>query len=143
MSRSSTASGTATWAAPSKRRSRKSEKQVQLPRGYHINWEGEYESEKRAEARLFIIVPLTIFFIFLIIYGAFGSAKWACLHLVNVGVARVGGLMALYTDRDALQRIFRRRLYGFVRCFHPDWRHHGRIHQSVALARNADRGSRD
>ena len=71
-------------------------KQVQLPRGYHINWEGEYESEKRAEARLYIIVPLTIFFIFLIIYGAFGSAKWACLHLVNVGVARVGGLMALY-----------------------------------------------
>jgi cobalt-zinc-cadmium resistance protein CzcA len=71
-------------------------KQVQLPRGYHINWEGEYESEKRSEARLLIIIPLTIFFIFLIIYGAFGSAKWACLHLVNVGVARVGGLMALY-----------------------------------------------
>ena len=71
-------------------------KQVQLPRGYHINWEGEYESEVRAEARLFIIVPLTIVIIFLIIYGAFGSAKWACLHLVNVGVARVGGLAALY-----------------------------------------------
>jgi cobalt-zinc-cadmium resistance protein CzcA len=71
-------------------------KQVQLPRGYHINWEGEYESEKRAEARMYIIIPLTVFFIFMIIYGAFGSAKWACLHLVNVGVARVGGLMALY-----------------------------------------------
>jgi cobalt-zinc-cadmium resistance protein CzcA len=71
-------------------------KQVQLPRGYHINWEGEYESEKRAEARMFIIIPLTIFLIWLIIYGAFGSAKWACLHLVNVMVARVGGLMALY-----------------------------------------------
>jgi cobalt-zinc-cadmium resistance protein CzcA len=71
-------------------------KQVPLPRGYHINWEGEYESEVRADARLEIIVPLTVFFIFLIIYGAFGSAKWACLHLVNVGVARVGGLMALF-----------------------------------------------
>ncbi len=71
-------------------------KQVPLPRGYHINWEGEYESEVRAEARLFYNVPLTVFFIFLIIYGAFGSAKWACLHLVNVGVARVGGLAALY-----------------------------------------------
>jgi cobalt-zinc-cadmium resistance protein CzcA len=34
--------------------------QVQLPGGYHIDWEGEYESEKRAEARLLIIVPLTI-----------------------------------------------------------------------------------
>jgi cobalt-zinc-cadmium resistance protein CzcA len=71
-------------------------KQIQLPRGYHIVWEGEYESQKRSEARLLIIVPLTVFFIFLIIYGAFGSAKWACLHLVNVAVARIGGLMALY-----------------------------------------------
>jgi heavy metal efflux system protein len=74
----------------------KANKQVQLPRGYHINWEGEYESKKRADERLLIIFPLTIFFIFMIIYGAFGSAKWACLHLVNVGVARVGGLLALY-----------------------------------------------
>jgi cobalt-zinc-cadmium resistance protein CzcA len=71
-------------------------KGVELPRGYHINWEGEYESLQRASRRLFIIIPLTVFLIFLIIYGAFGSAKWACLHLVNVGVARVGGLMALY-----------------------------------------------
>jgi len=71
-------------------------KQVQLPRGYHLQWEGEYESQKRSEARLLIIVPLTVFFIFMIIYGAFGSAKWACLHLVNVAVARVGGLLALW-----------------------------------------------
>jgi len=71
-------------------------KQVQLPRGYHINWEGEFESERRAEARLLVIVPLTVFLIFMIIYGAFGSAKWACLNLVNVAVARLGGLMALY-----------------------------------------------
>jgi heavy metal efflux system protein len=71
-------------------------KLVPLPRGYHVNWEGEYESEQRADARLLIIFPLTIFFIFMIIYGAFGSAKWACLHLFNVGVSRVGGLLALY-----------------------------------------------
>src|SRR6202163_4266066 len=64
--------------------------QVQLPRGYHIDWEGEYESQKRAEARLFFIVPLTVFFIFMIIYMAFGSAKWACLNLVNMIVAPIG-----------------------------------------------------
>jgi len=74
----------------------KVKKQVELPRGYHINWEGEYESQKRSEARLLIIVPVTVFLIFMIIYGAFGSAKWACLHLVNVAVARVGGLLALF-----------------------------------------------
>jgi cobalt-zinc-cadmium resistance protein CzcA len=69
---------------------------VNLPPLYSVEWAGEYESQKRSEARLLIIVPVTIFLIFLIIYAAFGSAKWACLHLVNVGVARVGGLLALY-----------------------------------------------
>jgi cobalt-zinc-cadmium resistance protein CzcA len=70
--------------------------QVHLPLGYRFEWAGEYESQKRSQARLLIIVPLTVFVIFLIVYGAFGSIKWACLHLVNVAVARVGGLLALY-----------------------------------------------
>ena len=69
--------------------------QVQLSRGYHFVWEGEYESQKRAEARLLFIVPLTVFFIFMIIYVAFGSAKWATLNLVNMLVARIGGLLSL------------------------------------------------
>src|SRR5581483_6651919 len=51
--------------------------QVQLPRGYHIDWEGEYESEKRAQARLFLIVPITVLVIFLILYTMFRSTKWA------------------------------------------------------------------
>jgi heavy metal efflux system protein len=74
----------------------KVKRRVKLPEGYRFEWAGEYESQKRAEARLMIIIPMTVFLIFLIIYGAFGSAKWACLHLVNVAVARVGGLLALY-----------------------------------------------
>jgi heavy metal efflux system protein len=78
---------------------RKVNAQVQLPRGYHLEWEGEYESQKRAEARLFLIVPLTVFFIFMIIYGAFGSAKWACLNLMNLLIAPIGGLLALLLTR--------------------------------------------
>ena len=69
--------------------------QVQLPRGYHIDWEGEYESEKRAEARLLLIVPLTILLIFIILYTMFRSLKWALLILGNVALARIGGLLAL------------------------------------------------
>jgi heavy metal efflux system protein len=69
--------------------------QVQLPRGYHIDWEGEYESEKRAEARLLVIVPLTILVIFLILYTMFRSPKWAALILVTVAMGSVGGLLAL------------------------------------------------
>jgi cobalt-zinc-cadmium resistance protein CzcA len=69
--------------------------QVQLPRGYHIDWEGEYESEKRAQARLLIIVPLTILVIFLILYTMFRSPKWAALILATVAMGSFGGLLAL------------------------------------------------
>jgi len=71
------------------------EKKVQLPRGYELKWAGEYESEKRAEARLLIIIPITILIIFVILYTMFQSAKWATLILVTVAMARVGGLVAL------------------------------------------------
>jgi cobalt-zinc-cadmium resistance protein CzcA len=69
--------------------------QVQLPRGYHIDWAGEYESEKRAEARLLVIVPLTVLVIFGILYAMFRSFKWALLLLANVAMAPIGGLLAL------------------------------------------------
>ena len=69
--------------------------QIQLPRGYHIDWEGEYESQKRADARLLVIVPLTILLIFIILYTMFRSFKWAGLILVNVALAPIGGVLAL------------------------------------------------
>jgi hypothetical protein len=68
---------------------------VKLPPGYTIGWSGEYESEKRAEARLAIVVPLTVLVIFIILYTMFRSYKWALLILLNVGLARVGGFLAL------------------------------------------------
>jgi cobalt-zinc-cadmium resistance protein CzcA len=68
---------------------------VKLPSGYHLDWEGEYESQKRSTARLMLIVPITIFLIFMIIYAAFGSIKWALLNLLNVLVAPFGGILAL------------------------------------------------
>jgi len=69
--------------------------QVQLPRGYHIDWAGEYESEKRAEARLLVIVPLTVLLIFGILYTMFRSFKWSLLLMANVAMAPIGGLLAL------------------------------------------------
>jgi cobalt-zinc-cadmium resistance protein CzcA len=74
----------------------KVDRMVELPPRYELKWAGEYESQKRSERRLMMIIPVTVFLIFMIIYSAFGSAKWAALHLVNVAVARVGGLAALY-----------------------------------------------
>ena len=69
--------------------------QVQLPRGYRIDWEGEYESQKRAQARLLVIVPLTVLLILIILYTMFRSFKWALLIMVNVLIAPIGGLIAL------------------------------------------------
>jgi len=70
-------------------------KNVQLPHGYHLDWSGEYDSETRAEKRLLLILPLTVFLIFVILYSMFRSFKWALLILANVVMARVGGLLAL------------------------------------------------
>jgi cobalt-zinc-cadmium resistance protein CzcA len=69
--------------------------QVKLPPGYHVGWSGEYESEQRAEARLAVVVPLTILVIFIILYSMFRSFKWSALILLNVALARVGGFLAL------------------------------------------------
>ncbi len=73
----------------------KVKKQVKLPPGYTIDWEGEYKSQKRANARLLIVLPITIFIIFIILYTMFKSFKWALLILVNIAVAPIGGLLAL------------------------------------------------
>lgn len=69
--------------------------QVKLPVGYHIDWAGEYESQKRSQKRLMIVVPITILVIFIILYTMFASAKWAGLVLANVAMAPLGGLLAL------------------------------------------------
>ncbi|HZS72601.1 MAG TPA: CusA/CzcA family heavy metal efflux RND transporter [Candidatus Acidoferrum sp.] len=74
---------------------RKVSEKVQMPRGYHIDWEGEYESEKRARARLFVVVPVTVLGIFIILYTMFRSPKWTLLILATVAMASIGGLLAL------------------------------------------------
>jgi cobalt-zinc-cadmium resistance protein CzcA len=69
--------------------------QVKLPRGYHLGWEGEYQSELRAAARMLIIVPLTVLLIFIILYSMYKSFKWAILIIATVAMASVGGLLVL------------------------------------------------
>ena len=72
------------------------DEKVSLPTGYHFVWAGEYESKQRADKRLALIVPITILLIFIILYMMFKSFKWATLILINVALARVGGLLALW-----------------------------------------------
>ena len=74
---------------------RKVDEQVKLPLGYHLGWEGEYASAKRANARLLIVLPITVLIIFIILYTMFKSFKWALLIMANIAVAPIGGLLAL------------------------------------------------
>jgi len=68
---------------------------VKLPVGYTLDWAGEYESQKRSERRLLMVLPLTVLLIYIILYTMFKSVKWALLILTNVAMARIGGLLAL------------------------------------------------
>ncbi len=72
------------------------DREVKLPEGYRLDWTGEYESQQRANARLRIIVPTTVLLVFLILYAAFGNAKWPLAILLDVATAPIGGMLALW-----------------------------------------------
>jgi cobalt-zinc-cadmium resistance protein CzcA len=74
----------------------KVDRSVKLPAGYHTEWAGEYESQKRADKRMALVIPITVLVIFLILYTMFRSFKWAILILVSVGMASIGGPLALF-----------------------------------------------
>jgi len=75
---------------------RKVDEQVKLPQGYTLDWAGEYESQKRANHRLAIVIPLTILVIMLMLYAMFRSFKWGLMVLLNLSMAPLGGLLALW-----------------------------------------------
>jgi cobalt-zinc-cadmium resistance protein CzcA len=70
-------------------------RKVLLPEGYELNWSGEFESQKRAEARLNVVIPITVFAIFFILFLVFKSIKMALIIMTNVIFARIGGVAAL------------------------------------------------
>ncbi|MCB5187593.1 CusA/CzcA family heavy metal efflux RND transporter [Methylobacillus caricis] len=76
--------------------------QVDLPRGYKTQWDGQFNQMQEAHKKLAVIVPLTLLAIFIMLYSAFGSAKDAALVLLNVPFATIGGIAALYLAGEEL-----------------------------------------
>ena len=70
-------------------------KAVTLPQGYRMVWSGRFEDQQRALARLYVIVPLVIFIIFILLFGAFQSVPDALLIMLNLPFALIGGTLAL------------------------------------------------
>ncbi|MEH6397317.1 efflux RND transporter permease subunit [Pseudoalteromonas sp.] len=76
--------------------------QVDLPPGYGISIGGQFENQQRAQQRLSIVVPISLVLIALLLYFAFGSIGQALLILVNVPLAVIGGVVALYVSGQYL-----------------------------------------
>jgi cobalt-zinc-cadmium resistance protein CzcA len=71
-------------------------KSVMFPPGYYATFGGEFENQERAMKRLELIVPISVFLIFIILFNAFGSVRNAAVVLVNIPLAAIGGIVALY-----------------------------------------------
>jgi cobalt-zinc-cadmium resistance protein CzcA len=74
----------------------KVEAAVTLPDGYQMVWSGRFEDQQRALARLYVIVPLVIFIIFVLLFGAFQSVGEALLIMLNLPFAIIGGTIGLF-----------------------------------------------
>ncbi|MFQ5666199.1 MAG: efflux RND transporter permease subunit [Candidatus Binatia bacterium] len=69
---------------------------LKLPPGYFVEYGGQFENQQRAMQRLYIVVPITMALIFLMLFSAFGSVRYALLIFLNVPFAVIGGLVSLY-----------------------------------------------
>jgi cobalt-zinc-cadmium resistance protein CzcA len=78
------------------------EQQVDLPSGYVVQIGGQFESQQRANQRLMIVVPISLGLIALLLYFAFNSVGQALLILLNVPLATIGGIVALYISDQYL-----------------------------------------
>ena len=75
---------------------RRVQREGRIPAGYWIDWGGQFENLIAARRRLFFVVPLALGLIFLLLLGAFGSAKDALLVFTGVPLALTGGVLALF-----------------------------------------------
>ena len=70
--------------------------EINLLPGYSVVFGGQFENQQRAQARLMIVVPLSLGLIFLLLYFAFNSVGQALLIMLNVPLALIGGIAALF-----------------------------------------------
>ena len=76
--------------------------QLRLPEGYSIVWGGAFENMERANARLMIVVPVTLGLVFFLLYWAFHSWRYATLIILNLPFALIGGVVSLWLSGQYL-----------------------------------------
>ncbi len=69
---------------------------TKLPKGYYLEWSGQYENQVRAQKRLMMIIPMVLVIIIAILYFTFHSFREVLIVLSAVPVALVGGAYSMY-----------------------------------------------
>jgi copper/silver efflux system protein len=67
-----------------------------LPKGYYLEWSGQYENQLRANRKLMIIIPIVVTIILMVVYFTFRSLKEALITLITVPFALIGGVYIVY-----------------------------------------------
>ncbi|MBL4760114.1 MAG: efflux RND transporter permease subunit [Mariprofundaceae bacterium] len=76
--------------------------EIDLPTGYTVVFGGQFENQQRAQAKLMIVVPLSLLMIFILLYFMFNSMGQASLIMLNVPMALIGGILALWASGQYL-----------------------------------------
>jgi len=76
--------------------------QLHLPEGYTVVWGGAFENMERANARLMIVVPITLGLVFFLLFWAFHSLRYATLIIINLPFALIGGVVSLWLSGQYL-----------------------------------------
>lgn len=76
--------------------------EVDLPPGYLVTWGGQFELQQKANRRLALVVPVTLVLVFLLLYASFQLLRSSFLILLNIPLALVGGVAALWISGQNL-----------------------------------------
>ena len=75
---------------------------VKMPPGYLVTWGGQFELQQEANRRLSVVVPITLAIVILLLFMNFNSIKNCVLILLNIPLALVGGVVALWLSNQNL-----------------------------------------
>ena len=78
------------------------DRDLDLPAGYLATWGGQFRLQQQANARLAVVVPVTLLLIFILLYASFGSIRNSLLILLNIPLALVGGIVGLWISGQNL-----------------------------------------
>ena len=69
---------------------------TKMPKGYYVEWSGQWENQIRANKTLSLILPIVVIIIFLVLYFTYHSMKEALITMITVPFALIGGIFMVY-----------------------------------------------